>query len=131
MHKVLSLGVLMFLSGCATVMQGGQDRVYVTSKPEGARVYLDNQAVGTTPTIVTVPKTSEGVFRLEKEGYQPVTVDRDKVCSGWIFGNLLIGGVVGFVIDFATSNQGHYQDHPIQADLRAAETRRVSSQKKP
>ena len=50
--------------------------IYVDSRPQGARVFLDGRAVGTTP--VTVPEVAIGshVVRLELPDHRPWTASR-------------------------------------------------------
>lgn len=52
-------------------------RVLISSDPEGATVYIDNERVGETPLVREFPVDldlvkSQMPLRLEKEGYQPV-----------------------------------------------------------
>lgn len=115
-----ALFTMLFINlGCATIIQSGPDRIPVSSAPEGAKISLDGVIVGKTPMVVDVPRHSDGIFRIESEGFEPVTIDRDKVMSGWIWGNLILGGGFGIIIDLITSNQGHYQSEPISVNMTA------------
>ncbi len=112
-----ALGIMVLPTGCATMFQAGPDRIPVDSNPKGATVYLDGQPVGQTPTVVSVPRDSEARITVEAPGYAPVTVDRDKVATGWFFANLLLGGIIGMTIDLAAHNQGKYTEEPITVAL--------------
>ena len=117
---VFVLLLFLVLVGCATILQPGPDRIPVDSIPlKGAKVYLDGQLVATTPTSIDVPRKSECVIRIEMDGYEPITIDRDKNVNGWFFGNLLIGGVIGITVDLITHNQGGYSEEPIVVELKA------------
>lgn len=118
MKQILLLIVLIMSSACATIIQPGPDRVHVNSNPEGAKVYLDGQPIGVTPMVVDIARKSEGIIEIKKDGYEPMTVDRDKVASGWFFGNLLLGGVIGMGVDLATHNQGKYSEEPVFGELQ-------------
>lgn len=115
--KYLMTALLFSSFGCATIIQPGPDRISVDSRPEGAKIYLDDKIVGVTPMVVELPRDSEAVFRIEKEGYESTSVDRDKVMSGWVMGNLILGGPIGIAIDLAAHNQGHYSSEPITVNL--------------
>ncbi len=107
-------------AGCGTLFAPGPDAVPVSSSPSGASVFLDGRHSGTTPTVVAVPRDSEGVFTLELEGYETARVDRDKVANGIAFLNLLGGYVtipVFFAIDILTGNIGKYSTAPLHVDL--------------
>lgn len=112
---------LLFAPGCATIVASGPDLVPVSSTPDGATVTLDGIPVGRTPMTVAFERDCDGVLRLDKPGYQVLTIDRDKVLNGWFLGNVLIGGLIGITIDLCTSNQGKYSTKPILVTLVPAE----------
>lgn len=113
----------VLFSGCATVLQHGPDMIMVNTSPDGATVYLDEIPVGKTPMTVPVDRASDGIFKIEKDGYKTIMIDRDKVLAGWFFpGNLLWlllwpGLPVAIIVDLASSNQGKYQTTPINLKL--------------
>ena len=107
--------------GCAALFAPGPDMVRVHSKPSGATVFLDKVEMGRTPCIVAVPRSSEGVFTFEREGYETATVDRDKVCNGLTALNLLGGYLtmpLFFAIDALTGKIGKYSTQPIHVELK-------------
>lgn len=107
--------------GCATLFAPGPDMVPVYSNPSGAVVFLDKIEVGRTPCLVAVPRSSEGVFTLERVGYETATVDRDKVCNGLTALNILGGVYLGpafFLIDVISGSIGKYSTQPIHVELR-------------
>jgi hypothetical protein len=114
--------ISLMLVGCATIMAPGPDKIAVNSTPEQAKVYLDGEPVGRTPMILPINRKSEGLVRVELEGYEPVNIDRDKVINGWDFGNILFGGVIGITVDLITHNQGKYTEDPIFIELKPVET---------
>ncbi len=108
--------------GCATLFTPGPDMVPVRSAPTGATVYLDNIESGKTPCVIAVPRTSEGVFRLELAGYETVTVDRNKVVNGmtclnlgWIFFWPMLP--VAYGVDIVSGDVGKYSTKPIVAEM--------------
>ena len=112
--------IFALLVGCATILQPGPDLIPVDSSPlKGAKIYLDNLLVGFTPTVIYVPRASECVIRIELEGYETVTIDRDKNLNGWFLGNILIGGIIGITVDLIAHNQGGYSEQPISVELKA------------
>lgn len=115
---VLAFGLMVATSSCATILQSGPDRIPVRSEPEGATVLLNGMPVGTTPMMVEVNRADDCSIEIRKDGYQTFALSRDKVVSGWVFGNILIGGVIGLGVDLITHNQGHYSDDPIFTNLQ-------------
>ena len=65
-HALVWLIAAAALTGCT------ERRMFITSEPMGARVWLNNQEVGETP--VEVDFTWFGVYdvRLHKKGYEPL-----------------------------------------------------------
>ncbi len=107
MPRILAvLLIAALLTGCASIIHGSRQDVRVTSVPSGAvvRVNLNNQAT-TTPGVLTLNRKEIGyVLTFEKQGYKPVEVSIRRTVDGWLFGNILFGGLIGLVIDFASGS---------------------------
>jgi hypothetical protein len=67
---IIILVVFVLLSGCLSGPDAQKSTISLTSSPQGAEVYLDNQYRGTTP--VTIPDIGPGSHTLEYRhaGYQ-------------------------------------------------------------
>lgn len=102
------------LSGCASIVGKSEYAVAVNSKPDQASFIIKNRAgqqvhSGVTPQTVTL-KSSSGYFKgeaytivLNKPGMPEKTFTMKSTVSGWYFGNIIFGGLVGMlVIDPAT-----------------------------
>jgi hypothetical protein len=63
---ITSLGVLITLGGCV------ERRVKVTSEPSGARVWLNDEAIGVTPCEAGFKYYGKYDVRLALDGYEPV-----------------------------------------------------------
>lgn len=121
--SIAAVGVVALLvSGCATIVASGPDLVPISSKPPGAMVYVDGVPVGVTPVTVPLKRSGSGQIRIELEGYEPVFVTQDKVFNGWFLGNILIGGLIGIIIDVATSNVTKHSTDPVMVVLRPIES---------
>lgn len=122
----LSLLVLAFLLpylyGCATIVRGSSQSVRITSDPPNARVLVDQQDRGETPTTLTLDTGSDYQISFERDGYTSETVNvRKDFTIGWpIFGNLFSWGVIGVVVDLA--NGSAYKLKPEQIDTALEET---------
>ena len=62
--------------GSATIFTGSTQAITIDSEPGGAKVYIDGQLRGTTPTSVMMDKTliAEHTIRIQKDGYAVVNV---------------------------------------------------------
>lgn len=113
MQQLLTLTLMFILtafgSGCASIVSHAQWPVTINSNPSGANVTIkDKDGVdmqrGTTPMTMTLA-SSRGyfspaayTFSFDKEGYLPATTSLSANMNGWYIGNLLFGGLIGFLI---------------------------------
>lgn len=110
--RAVSVSAIMLcivgLSGCASIINGSSREVHIKSSPDGAEFTIRNKAgevviSGTTPQKVLL-KSGAGYFRSEaynvsfrKPGYSSQTTAINTSLSGWYWGNLLLGGLIGML----------------------------------
>jgi hypothetical protein len=105
-RMILAIAVLCLASRCASVAHGRYQQVPVNSSPSGANVSVDcgkgTQAAGQTPVTVNLKRNAEPcTLAVSKDGYEDAKVAFAKSISGWTWGNLVIGGIIGWIIDGA------------------------------
>lgn len=106
------------LSGCATITGGsGQQKVKVASDPPGARVVVDGRSCGVTPTTLSLDRKVNHRIQLEKSGYALAETDLRPGVNPWIFGNVIIGGLIGVVVDLATNSDRRLYPKEVEAHL--------------
>lgn len=114
--KNLILFVLAFgLASCATIFNGSTTDVEITSVPPGAHFTSDHGSVqGVTPMTVTIGNGKKPVhYTFTMDGCDTVLhTDKGKI-SGWVFGNIIFGGIIGIIIDVAGRNA--YSHHDVEA----------------
>lgn len=106
----------LLFTGCSSIVNGGSKSVQFHSNPEGAKVTISNRvgreiAVETTPAVISLDRSS-GYFKGEKyqlrfeyPGYYPYEARIESTVSGWYFGNVLFGGLIGLlIVDPATGD---------------------------
>ena len=93
---------LCSLSACASIMHGSNQDVSFSSSPTGATVFVDNQQLGVTPVTAKLSRKDHHMVRLEMAGYQPYETKITRGVSGWVWGNLIFGGIPGLAIDAIT-----------------------------
>lgn len=106
------------LSGCATIVNGSRQSVGINSTPGGAEIFVDDVSVGKTPALISVKRNDSKVVKLTYEGYQPYEVKLTRNVSGWIAGNILLGGLVGLVVDAVTGSMYKLSPDQIAAGLK-------------
>lgn len=115
----VSIVLVFSLISCATIVKGRFQKITVTSTPSEAWVIVDGQQIK-TPGVVTLDTTrSMYVLRFEKEGYEPVEFKVKRTLSGWLFGNIIFGGIIGIVIDFASNSAYKLEPEEVEVALKA------------
>lgn len=104
-----AIGVCTAVSGCATIVHGGPRPVSVASTPAGATVSIYDRndklvETNTTPFVAQLP-TKYGYFKGQKyrlvfelPAHAPAEVKLEPSLSGWYFGNIVFGGLIGMLI---------------------------------
>jgi hypothetical protein len=93
-RKTLSLSLFAFmifsLSGCATLIHGSRQDMFLTCEPRVASVYVDGKYIGNTPMNTRLSRSKDHVLRIELPGYKPYETTLTRRLDGWVFGNLLL-----------------------------------------
>jgi len=114
------LALLLSSYGCATIINGTTQKIPVSSEPSGANcVVVGDTTKYTTPCQVELARKSDHVLKLEKEGYEPATVEIKHVLSGAVAGNILLGGLIGWGVDAATGSQNRLIPETVHISLKA------------
>jgi hypothetical protein len=112
---------LILLSGCATIVNGKNQDVNIASNPSNAEVWVDSKYVGVSPTIVSLARDETHTVKIALKGYQPYEVTLTKELNGWVFGNLIFGGLIGLAVDGITGSLYQLTPKQIQAEMRLDE----------
>lgn len=131
----------LMLSGCATIVHNGPRSIQVASTPAGAHVSIFDRnerlvATNTTPFIAQLSsgagyfKSQEYRLFFELPGYQSVNVNLESKVSGWYWGNLVFGGLIGMlIVDPLTGAMYNLTPEQIQQPLTATQAQLLQSGK--
>lgn len=113
---LLSLTLCLVLaSGCASIVSDNQSTTYIQTEPEEARCELHGQdfvRVLNTPTSVSLPSEAAPLtVACTAPGYKNTVQTLDTKGDGWVWGNIIFGGVIGAVVD---AGRGAGQKFPPQ-----------------
>lgn len=108
MKSLLALPAVLLLSSCASIVSKSQYPVTLNSSPSGCKVVVRKNGEiihqGTTPSTVTLA-TKEAYFKaasydveFSKKGMPTQKVLVTASIDGWYFGNIVFGGLIGFLI---------------------------------
>lgn len=115
---MIGCSVVAVLSGCATVTDGSTQRVHVESTPPGARVVVNGQVRGTTPTVVALKRWNTSSLRLELDGYEPYEVQLVKRWNDTATGNAVL---LGYSLPIDAISGALWELQLSNADQRRAE----------
>jgi PEGA domain len=105
------------ISGCATVINGTSQDFKMRTDPSGAKVTLTNGSTCETPCEVNLKRRHDLRADIKKDGYKPVYVLIQSRTGGAAAGNLLLGGLIGGVVDGANGASNHLYPNPLKVKL--------------
>jgi hypothetical protein len=114
MRLRLALLALPLLSGCASIVEGTSQNILVNTNPPGAECGLYRKglriaSVASTPGSALVNKTKNDIWVVcEKSGYQQATYFNHSGIAAGTFGNIVLGGGIGWAIDSASGADNKY-----------------------
>ena len=113
--------VALTLPACATVTRGTKETYIIESTPSAAEVALSTGETCVTPCKLKLRRKDEFTARLTKEGYQPAEAQVESKFKGGggvaAAGNVLIGGVVGAVLDGTNGSLMDLTPNPLRITL--------------
>jgi len=131
--QVALLGLVLLGGGCASILHSGNRNLTINTDPAGAKATIaklggETVAIQTTPCTVSLdPK--RGYFkgqayqlRLELPGYRTAEVTLQPTLSGWYWGNIVFGGLIGMVaVDPVTGAMWNIEPSRIEQKLSPAQ----------
>ena len=115
-----SLGLLLTalsLSACASIIHGTSQDVGISSSPTGAQVTVDNQLGATTPYVAKLSRKDNHIVKVSMDGYAPAELTLTKTVSGWVWGNIVFGGLIGLAVDAISGGLYNLTPNQLQAAL--------------
>jgi len=114
-HAVAAMAALgALLSACGTITQGTSQNITITSTPPGGHCDLTRKGehvatLDRTPGTVKVDKTKNDILlTCQMAGYQDATVNLESGYGAGTFGNIILGGGIGWAVDSATGADNKY-----------------------
>jgi hypothetical protein len=146
LHGAVVLGVAgasLFAGGCASIVHSGNRDISINTQPPGATASI-RKSGGGVEEVVTVQKTPCTVsldpkksyfrgqtytLRLEMPGYQTSEVELTPKMSGWYWGNLLIGGLIGMLaVDPATGAMWNIEPDKVDQKLTGGQSSLIKNE---
>ncbi|RMH84174.1 MAG: hypothetical protein D6681_16650 [Calditrichaeota bacterium] len=125
---IVSISLGFFLLSCASIVSGTKQKINISSSPSAAKVKVERAVAGgvseqtvwegQTPATVELKRKYEYVVTISAEGYKDQRIVLERSTNGWVWGNLLFGGIFGIIIDF--SNGAGYKLTPKEIHVELA-----------
>ena len=125
MRRIACLLFLSTLCSCASIVSTATYPVTFDSSPSGAEIVVRNKSgyviyKGAAPTTLTLD-ASNGFFQpasyqimATMPGYNPGMATLSAGLDPWYIGNIIIGGLIGFlIVDPATGAMWHLRDRVV------------------
>jgi hypothetical protein len=102
------------LAGCGTITQGTSQNITITSAPPGGHCDLTRKGehvatLDRTPGSVKVDKTKNDILlTCTLAGYQDASSNLESGYGVGTFGNIILGGGIGWAIDSASGADNKY-----------------------
>ena len=107
------------LAGCATVMNGTHTPYTTDSRPGGASVKFSNGESCTTPCKLEFRRKDDVRADISLPGYKPTYILIQSKLGGASFGNILLGGGVGAIVDGSNGSSNRLYPNPLIVQLAA------------
>jgi hypothetical protein len=130
MVPVRATGVVaatIVLCCCASIMHGTHQDVGISSNPTGAQVAVDGHPTGTTPVIANLSRKDNHIVRIDLAGYKPYETALTRSVSGWVWGNIVFGGLIGLAVDAISGGLYKLTPEQISATLLSGQASAVPS----
>jgi len=115
--KLAILCLSLALTGCCSIIHGSSQGIPVNSVPTGAKVFHNGVPAGTTPAVLELKRNAHHTIRVEKEGFTPYEETLTRSTSGWVWGNIFFGGLIGLAVDAIDGSIYNIEPGRIQAML--------------
>jgi len=103
--------VIVMLNSCATLLSGTKQEVYVNTEPQGAKILVNGMDQGVlTPATLIVKRQKQSVYTFQKQGYEDGTVAQYGSFNTVSLVNILIGGIIGIIIDASSGAMWEYSN---------------------
>jgi len=119
---LLVVPLLLLAQGCASVVKGTTQSIPVASDPSGADILIDGKVMGQTPKTLALKRKGTYVLIIQKPGFEQQSVPIVRNIGGAVWGNALIGGLVGWGVDAASGAQYNLSPESVAVKLLPVNT---------
>ncbi|MCG5531603.1 PEGA domain-containing protein [Halorhodospira halochloris] len=116
---LIAAALASVVTGCASIMHGTTQDVGISSSPSNATVWANGQQLGKTPLTTKLARKENHIIKIELPGYLPYETTFTRSVSGWVWGNIVFGGLIGLAVDAISGGLYKLTPEQINAELRS------------
>lgn len=98
-------------------MKGTSQGIMISSDPTGAEVAVDGMSRGRKPIDVAMKRKRDHLVSISLDGYETRTIPVIKDVGGAVWGNVLMGGLIGWGVDATSGAQYNLNPPTIHVKL--------------
>lgn len=117
LSTILLAGTLLTLTSCATIISGSKQTVNFQSTPSEATVYINDLEIGKTPIEKKLERKNNYNVMIKLDGYNTFETRISRKFNAWYIGNILLGGIIGLIVDPITGAMYKLTPDQIKAEL--------------
>lgn len=110
--------LLVASTGCASIMHGSTQQIAVSSTPSRADVTVNGQELGVTPVVANLARKDTHTIAIRLAGYEDYEITLTRSVSGWVWGNIVFGGIIGLAVDAITGGLYKLSPEQVMAEMR-------------
>jgi hypothetical protein len=115
------MAATLTMISCGTFFANRHPDVEMHSDPDGAKVFVDGDFVGTTPVQIRLLTNKEYKVEFRKDGFQTRIFYLGRHAGrAWIVLDLLAGGLLPIIVDAATGGWYELDDHHVGVVLQSS-----------
>ena len=114
----LSMAGLLFQS-CTTLVNSPKQTIKFSSYPSEATVTINDKFYGVTPLKASLKRNGKHFIKIELEGYQSYKVVLLKRFDNLFWGNILVGGLPGMIVDVVTGSMYQLTPNHVHAQFKS------------
>ncbi len=113
-QRIPLLTAVLGMAACSSIIEGTSQEIFVNTNPPGADCALNREGmtiarVSPTPSATTIKKTKHDITIVcTMDGFHEATYFNKSDVAGATFGNIILGGGIGWAIDSAAGADNKY-----------------------
>jgi hypothetical protein len=126
-QMILLALVTVLSTSCATIVNGKKESVTIRTTPSGAKVLAGTQRCY-SPCTLELNRGQNYTITLIKKGYQNQEIELNgKELDGWLWGNIVLGGLIGLAVDFGSGSAYSFEKDNYQFPMKRGASRDIAS----